>query len=192
MNVVIVDCFDSFTYNLYQLVGSLGAQPMPVTCDMPISSITDADPDRIILSPGPGTPADAGVTAEVIRRFSGEIPILGVCLGHQTIVHTLGGRILRMARPVHGMTSEITNSGEGVFSGLPERFSATRYHSLTADPATLPSDLRVTATARDDGTIMGVAHQKYPVFGLQFHPESIMTPAGRQIMDNFLRTGGES
>lgn len=192
MNVVIVDCFDSFTYNLYQLVGSLGAEPIPVTCDMPISSIADADPDRIILSPGPGTPADAGVTAEVIRRYSGEVPILGVCLGHQTIVHTLGGRILRMSRPVHGMTSEITNSGEGVFNGLPERFTATRYHSLTADPATLPSALRVTAMAHDDGTIMGVSHTKYPVFGLQFHPESIKTPAGRRIMDNFLRTGGES
>lgn len=186
MNVVIIDCFDSFTYNLYQLVGMLGENPIAVTCNNPVEVVSRADPDRIILSPGPGKPEDSGVCAEVIREYAGTIPILGVCLGHQTIIHTLGGTIDRMKRPVHGMTSEIACSGEGVLAGLPSRFTATRYHSLTALPEYLPSDLSVTATATDDGAIMAVAHKKYPLYGLQFHPESIMTKVGKQIMQNFL------
>jgi len=191
MKVVLVDCFDSFTYNLYQLVGSLGADPIPITSNNPIEMVQKADPDRVILSPGPGTPLDSGVCAEVIKTYMGQVPILGVCLGHQTIIHTLGGTISRMKRPIHGMTSEIQTTGEGIFADVPRKFSAARYHSLAATPADLPSELTVTATAEDDGTIMAVSHRKYPLFGLQFHPESIMTPAGRTIMKNFLQFGGE-
>lgn len=190
MKVIIIDCFDSFTYNLYQLIGTLGAEPIPITSNNSIEVVQKAQPDRIILSPGPGTPKDSGVCAEVIRTFMGQVPILGVCLGHQTIIDTLGGTISRMKKPVHGMTSEITNTGEGIFSGVPRRFSAARYHSLAAVPGDLPSDLMVTATAEDDGTIMAVSHSRYPLYGLQFHPESIMTPTGRSIMKNFLQTGG--
>ncbi|PWR72388.1 anthranilate synthase component II [Methanospirillum stamsii] len=191
MNVVIVDCFDSFTYNLYQLVGTLGANPIPLTSDKTIQEIKNADPDRIILSPGPGTPKDAGVCAEVIRTYSGKVPILGVCLGHQTIIDTYGGTISRMQNPVHGMTSEIENNGEGIFSGVPTKFHAARYHSLAVVPDTLPADFCITAATIDDGTIMAVSHVKYPIYGLQFHPESIMTPAGQMIMKNFLHHGGE-
>ena len=191
MKVVIVDCFDSFTYNLYQLVGSLGAEPVPITCNNPIETIQKADPDRIILSPGPGTPKDSGVCREVIEAYMGQVPILGVCLGHQTIIDTLGGVIRQMNRPVHGMTSEIHTTGEGIFNGVPKSFPAARYHSLTAEPKSLPSVLTGTATTQDDQTIMAVAHRKHPVFGLQFHPESVMTPAGRTIMKNFLMFGGE-
>ena len=191
MKVVIVDCFDSFTYNLYQLVGSLGAEPVPITCNNPIGTIQKADPDRIILSPGPGTPKDSGVCREVIEAYMGQVPILGVCLGHQTIIDTLGGVIRQMNRPVHGMTSEIHTTGEGIFDGVPKSFPAARYHSLAAEPETLPSVLTVTATTQDDQTIMAVSHRKHPVFGLQFHPESVMTPAGRTIMKNFLMFGGE-
>lgn len=191
MNVVIIDCFDSFTYNLYQQVGSLGAQPIPITCNHPIETVQRADPDRIILSPGPGTPKDAGVCKEVIKTYIGDVPILGVCLGHQTIIHTLGGTISQMKHPVHGMASEIATNGEGIFANVPRHFSAARYHSLTAEPGSLPSDLTVTATAVNDGTIMAVSHKKHPLFGLQFHPESIMTPDGRAIMMNFLQLGEE-
>ncbi|HOL42258.1 MAG TPA: aminodeoxychorismate/anthranilate synthase component II [Methanospirillum sp.] len=191
MKVVIVDCFDSFTYNLYQLVGSLGAQPVPITCNNTIETIQKAEPDRIILSPGPGTPDESGVCRAVIETYIGQIPILGVCLGHQTIIHTLGGEILRMKRPVHGMTSEIRTTGEGIFDGMPDSFPAARYHSLAANPKNLPKVLKVTATSYDDHTIMAIAHKKHPVYGLQFHPESVMTPQGRTIMKNFLRFGGE-
>jgi anthranilate synthase component II len=191
MKVAIIDCFDSFTYNLYQLVGSLGGEPVPITCDQQVEVVERAKPDRIILSPGPGTPDDTGVCKEVIRRYAGEIPILGVCLGHQTIIQTFGGTIIRMKSPVHGKTSEILHSGIGVFGGIKTPITATRYHSLTAQPQNLPSSLEVTATAADDGTIMAVSHKKYPVYGLQFHPESIMTPKGRQIMANFLKATGE-
>ncbi|NLW76643.1 MAG: aminodeoxychorismate/anthranilate synthase component II [Methanomicrobiales archaeon] len=191
MNVVIIDCFDSFTYNLYQLVGSLGADPIPVTSNNPVEIVEKKEPDRIILSPGPGTPLESGVCADVIKAYIGEVPILGVCLGHQTIIHTLGGTISRMKRPVHGMTSEIRTNGEGIFQSIPDRFTAARYHSLTAEPHHLPSELEVVATAEDDGAIMAVSHRKHPVYGLQFHPESIMTPHGRTIMKNFLQFGGE-
>jgi len=191
MKVVIVDCFDSFTYNLYQLVGSLGAQPVPITCNNTIETIQKAEPDRIILSPGPGTPDESGVCRAVIETYIGQVPILGVCLGHQTIIHTLGGEIRRMKRPVHGMTSEIHTTGEGIFEGVPDSFPAARYHSLAANPENLPNVLKVTATSCDDHTIMAVAHKKHPVYGLQFHPESVMTLEGRTIMKNFLRFGGE-
>lgn len=190
MKVVIVDCFDSFTYNLLQLVGMLGASPVTITCDQPLIKIEKENPDRIILSPGPGTPDDSGVTAEVIRAFAGKIPILGVCLGHQTIINTFGGKIVRLSVPVHGKTSQISHSGTGIFSGIPQRFTATRYHSLTVDPISLPDEFMITATSAGDQCIMAVSHRSYPLHGVQFHPESIMTDAGHLMMKNFLINGG--
>ncbi|PWR71452.1 anthranilate synthase component II [Methanospirillum lacunae] len=190
MNVTIVDCFDSFTYNLHQLVGTLGANPVAITCDQDIEKIKKTNPDRIILSPGPGTPEESGVCRKVIEQYAGVIPILGVCLGHQTIIHTFGGEIVRLTEPVHGKTSHIAHTGTGIFDGISQSFTATRYHSLTADRASLPDEFRITATSEGDNCIMAVSHEKFPLHGVQFHPESIMTPAGRQIMENFLKTGG--
>lgn len=189
MNVTIVDCFDSFTYNLHQLVGTIGANPVAITCDQKITRIEQEKPDRIILSPGPGTPAESGVCREVIEQYGGEVPILGVCLGHQTIIHTFGGTIVRLDEPVHGKTSRITHTGTGIFEGVPQAFTATRYHSLTADKATLPKEFIITATSQGDDCIMAVSHKDLPIHGVQFHPESIMTPAGRLIMTNFLKQG---
>lgn len=189
MKVAIIDCFDSFTYNLYQLIGNLGARPIAFTCDQPISLVREAEPDRILLSPGPGTPDDSGICPDVIREFSGSVPILGVCLGHQTIVQTFGGTIERMARPVHGKTSRIIHTGDGIFSGLENPFAATRYHSLMASVEGLPGEFETLAYAEDDHCIMAVSHRKYPVYGIQFHPESIMTPEGVRLMHNFLSGG---
>jgi anthranilate synthase component 2 len=190
MKVAIIDCFDSFTYNLYQLVGNLGAIPVPITCDQPIDRVYAADPDRILLSPGPGTPDDSGICPEVIRIFAGKVPILGVCLGHQTIVQTFGGTVERMERPVHGKTSRIIHTGTGIFSGLKNPFFATRYHSLRASPEGIPEGFRTLAFAEDDRCVMAIGHEADPVFGIQFHPESIMTPEGVQLMRNFLYNGG--
>lgn len=190
MRVVIIDCFDSFTYNLFQLVGMLGATPIPITCDHPLSDVRDANPDRIILSPGPGTPEDSGICAEVIREFERDVPILGVCLGHQTIIQSHGGRVRRMKAPVHGKTSRIVHGGKGLFFGLPSPFTATRYHSLVAPHETIPEEFETVAFSEDDGCVMGVMHRTFPLYGLQFHPESIMTPHGREIMRNFLAAGG--
>lgn len=190
MNVTIVDCFDSFTYNLLQLVGTIGGVPVAVTCDQPVSRIEREKPDRIILSPGPGTPDEAGVCREVIERFAGDVPILGVCLGHQTIINTYGGRITRLKEPVHGKTSLISHTGTGLFSGISQPFSATRYHSLAAEKETLPKEFSITASSQEDGCIMAVSHREIPLFGVQFHPESIMTPAGHRIMSNFLFSKG--
>lgn len=190
MKVVIIDCFDSFTYNLLQMVGTAGACPVPITADQNISRIQQEQPDRIILSPGPGTPDDTGVCLEVIRHYAGMIPILGVCLGHQTIVQHYGGKIIRMREPVHGKTSQISHSGTGIFTGVDPGFTATRYHSLAAERESMPHELVVTATSPQDGCIMAVSHKDLPVHGVQFHPESIMTLAGYQILKNFLVTGG--
>jgi len=190
MNVTIVDCFDSFTYNLLQLVGTLGGAPVAVTCDQPISRIEHEKPQRIILSPGPGNPDESGVCREVIERFAGEVPILGVCLGHQTIISSFGGRIVPLDDPVHGKTSLINHIGTGIFAGISQPFTATRYHSLTATKETLPGEFEITATSSGDNCIMAVSHRELPLHGVQFHPESIMTPAGYRIMTNFLQTGG--
>ena len=190
MNVVIVDCFDSFTYNLFQMVGRMGARPIPIRSDMPLERVREAEPERIILSPGPGRPEDSGVCQEVIRNFAGDVPILGVCLGHQTIIQTYGGRICRMKAPVHGKTSRIMHSRRGIFAGLPSPIQATRYHSLAVDPDCLPKEFETLAVAADDRCIMAVRHQRLPITGVQFHPESIMTPAGMQIIENFLVRGG--
>lgn len=190
MRVVIVDCFDSFTYNLHQMVGLLGAKPITLTSDRPLSEVTAAAPDRLILSPGPGRPEDSGVCPAVIREYAGRVPILGVCLGHQVIVHAFGGEVTRLKTPVHGKTSPIRHTGEGILAGVRNPLVATRYHSLAARKDALPPDLRAVAVSEDDGCVMGVMHRSLPVFGLQFHPESIMTPDGRQIMENFLSVEG--
>ena len=190
MNVTIVDCFDSFTYNLHQLVGTLGGTPVAITCDQPLSRIEHEEPGRIILSPGPGTPDDSGVCREVIERYAGEVPILGVCLGHQTIISSFGGKIVRLDDPVHGKTSLIQHTGTGIFAGISQPFTATRYHSLTAAKETLPKEFEITATSNGDNCIMAVSHRELPLHGVQFHPESIMTPAGCRIMTNFLQRRG--
>jgi anthranilate synthase/aminodeoxychorismate synthase-like glutamine amidotransferase len=189
MKVAIIDCFDSFTYNLYQLVGSLGAEPLTITCDQPLSRILDSYPDRIILSPGPGTPDESGICPAVIRTYAGSVPILGVCLGHQTIIQTFGGNISRMGVPRHGKTSTIIHTGTGLFRGLPNPFPATRYHSLMVSRKDLPADFDTIAIASDDSCVMAVSHREMPIFGVQFHPESIMTPAGAQLIGNFLAEG---
>jgi anthranilate synthase/aminodeoxychorismate synthase-like glutamine amidotransferase len=184
--VLIVDCYDSFTFNLYQQVGKLGAHPVVVTCDTQLSQIEKIGIDRIILSPGPGSPEDSGVCLEVIDTLSQTIPTLGVCLGHQAICTAFGGRVVRSGHLMHGLTSEIKSDGKCVYTGLPSPFTATRYHSLVAQRETLPPELEVVSESLDDGFVMGVRHRKYPIEGVQFHPESILSHDGDALMKNFL------
>ncbi len=190
MRVLIVDCFDSFTYNLYQQVGQMGCEPVVVTCDAPMERIRRLDPDRIILSPGPGKPEEAGVCREVVSELGSRIPIIGVCLGHQVICTTFGGRVVRAPRPVHGKTSLVEHDGRGIFEGVENPFTAGRYHSLVADPGSLPEELEVCARSLDDRCIMGIRHRHLPVQGIQFHPESILTPEGDLVIRNFIGGGG--
>jgi anthranilate synthase/aminodeoxychorismate synthase-like glutamine amidotransferase len=184
--VLIVDCYDSFTFNLYQQVGKLGARPVVFTCDTPLSQLKNISCDRIILSPGPGAPEDSGVCLEVLDTMSKTIPTLGVCLGHQAICTVFGGRVVRSGHLMHGMTSEIKSDGKGIYRGLPTPFTATRYHSLVAQRETLPTELEVVSESLDDGFVMGVRHAKYPIEGVQFHPESILSHDGDALMRNFL------
>jgi anthranilate synthase/aminodeoxychorismate synthase-like glutamine amidotransferase len=190
MKVLIVDCYDSFTFNLYQQVGKLGGDPMVLNCDTPLSRLKKVACDRIILSPGPGTPEDAGVCLEVLETMSKTIPTLGVCLGHQAICTAFGGKVGRAGRLMHGKTSPIHHDGRGIFSGVEEPFVATRYHSLVAREDSLPEELTVTAKSLDDGYVMGVRHARYPIEGVQFHPESILSACGDQIIGNFLAGTG--
>ncbi len=186
MRVLIVDCYDSFTYNLYQQVGRLGGEPVVYPCDTPLAVLQKSGCERIILSPGPGTPADTGVSLEVLETMSRTIPTLGVCLGHQAICAAFGGRIVRAPRLMHGKTSLIAHDGAGLFTGIQVPFTATRYHSLVAERDSLPKELVVTATSTDDGFVMGVRHSRYPIDGVQFHPESVLSPEGDRIIKNFL------
>ena len=185
--VLVIDNYDSFTYNLVQYLGELGA-----TLDVRRNdAITLADLERIpieriVISPGPGRPEHAGITVDLIRACAGRIPILGVCLGHQAIGLAFGGTIVAAPALLHGKTSTIEHDGQGVFAGLADGFPAGRYHSLAVDRASLPEDLTVAATAREDGTIMALRHRSMPVHGVQFHPESVLTDAGRHILRNFL------
>jgi anthranilate synthase component 2 len=189
--VFIVDNYDSFTYNLAQELGELGAEVTVERHDaFALADLDESRPDGIVISPGPGTPADAGQSNEVIRAFAGRIPILGVCLGHQCIAEVYGGSIVRAPELVHGKTSLIHHDDAGVFAGLPNPFDATRYHSLVLDPATVPDVLEVTATATARSgaeLIMGLRHRTLPLEGVQFHPESILTRAGMDLLGNFLR-----
>ena len=184
--VFIVDNYDSFTYNIVQELGELGAEVEVARHDaFTVAELDELAPDGIVISPGPGTPADAGLSNDVIRAFAGKIPLFGVCLGHQCIAEVYGGVVVRAPELVHGKTSLINHDGAGVFRGLPQPFDATRYHSLVVDPATVPSMLTVTATT-DTGLIMGLRHTDLAVEGVQFHPESILTNAGMDLLDNFL------
>ena len=186
--VLVIDNYDSFTYNLVQYLGELGAEVRVMRNDaVALEDIVAARPDRIVISPGPGRPEDAGVTMSVIRSLGERIPLLGVCLGHQAIGAVFGGAVVRAAAPMHGKTSTIEHDGRGVFSGLNGPFVASRYHSLIVEDASFPPDLQVTARTKDDGVIMGLRHQRWPIHGVQFHPESILTGEGKTILRNFLK-----
>lgn len=187
--VLIIDNFDSFVYNLYQYVGELGATVTVKRNNVSLLEIEKAAPERIIISPGPGRPEDAGISVEAIRRFGGKIPILGVCLGHQAVGSAFGADIVRARTLLHGKTSMIGHDGKGIFQRVKNPFIATRYHSLVIDESTLPKELEITAKTEDNGTIMGVRHKKLPVYGVQFHPESILTAEGKKIIKNFLEMG---
>ncbi len=185
--LVIIDHYDSFTYNLVQYLGELGAEMRVIRNDeLTVDEIENVlKPTRLLISPGPGEPSDAGVSLSAIERFAGRIPILGVCLGHQAIGQHFGGRVVRGPEPVHGKPVSIRHDGRGVFRGLPQDFSAGRYHSLVVEGESLPAELEVSA-ASPDGLIMGLRHKELPIEGVQFHPESILTDYGRNLLQNFM------
>lgn len=184
---LVIDNYDSFTYNLVQYLGELGANPLVFRNDqITIAQIEALSPERLVISPGPCTPREAGISVEAIRHFAGKIPILGVCLGHQSIGAAFGGRIVRAKRLMHGKTSIIQHDGQTIFAGIPNPFEAVRYHSLVIDPENVPECLVVTAHS-EDGEIMGVRHKQYPIEGVQFHPESVATTYGKRLLENFLR-----
>lgn len=185
--ILVIDNYDSFTYNLVQFLGELGQELRVFRNDkISLDEIAELDPDRIVISPGPGVPENAGISEDVVRRFHGKMPILGVCLGHQAIGEVFGGRIVAAPTLMHGKVSRIRHDGRTVFVGLPQDFVATRYHSLVV--ADIPACLEVTATS-DDGVVMGLRHRSGPTEGIQFHPESIMTDVGRRLLANFLELG---
>jgi para-aminobenzoate synthetase component 2 len=184
--ILLIDNYDSFTYNLVQALGSLGAEVETVRNDALTPEEVEARaPERIVISPGPCTPRESGVSNRVIRRLAGRIPILGVCLGHQCIAHAFGGRVVRARRPMHGKTSEIRHDGGGLYAGLPNPFPAMRYHSLIVDETALPADFVVTART-EEGEVMGLRHRSWPLEGVQFHPESFLTYEGPTLLKNFL------
>ena len=185
-SVLVVDNYDSFTFNLVQRLGELGARCVVIRNDTAtVAAIAERRPAAVVISPGPKTPADAGISVELIRRLGEHVPVLGVCLGHQAIGEAYGGRVVRAASLMHGRLSQVHHDGTGLFAGVPDPFAATRYHSLVVEEATLPGDLEVTART-SDGVIMGLRHRTHPVAGVQFHPESIGTDAGYRILENFL------
>ncbi|MHA1712533.1 MAG: anthranilate synthase component II [Candidatus Ranarchaeia archaeon] len=190
MNVLVLDNYDSFVYNIVQYIGELGASPMVYRNDkITLEKARLLCPDRIIISPGPGSVEDPkyfGVCNDILQSLSKEIPTLGVCLGHQGIIYTFGGVITRAKHLMHGKTSLIKHDGKGLLRGIPNPLNATRYHSLVGDASKIPSCLEVTAFSVDDGEVMGVRHTSYPIEGIQFHPESILTVAGKRILRNFL------
>jgi len=185
-SVLLVDNYDSFTYNLYQYLGELGAEVRVVRNDeLSAEAAVALSPDRIVISPGPGTPDQAGITLDLIRRAAGRIPVLGVCLGHQALGQAFGGDVRRAPKLMHGKTSEIHHDGKGLFAGLPDPFTATRYHSLVVERDSVPGSLEISAWT-DDGIVMGLRHREYPLEGVQFHPESILTTVGKDLLRNFL------
>ncbi|GAA0409102.1 aminodeoxychorismate/anthranilate synthase component II [Paenibacillus motobuensis] len=190
--ILVIDNYDSFTYNLVQYLGELGEDVVVKRNDeIDLNGIAELKPDHILLSPGPCTPNEAGITLDVIERFKGVIPIFGVCLGHQAIGQAFGGNVIRAERLMHGKTSPIHHQGESVFTGLPSPFTATRYHSLIVERESLPDCLEITAET-SEGEIMGLRHKEYDVEGVQFHPESIITDHGHQILRNFLSRKAEA
>ena len=185
--ILVLDNYDSFTYNLVQYLGELGAEVKVYRNDaVTVDKITDLTPERILISPGPGIPANAGIAVEAIRKFAGKVPMLGVCLGHQAIGEAFGGNVVRAKTLMHGKTSEICHDSRTIFRGLPYRFKATRYHSLVVDEESVPEVLEVAATT-PDGVVMGLRHREFPIEGVQFHPESVMTEHGKTIIENFLQ-----
>lgn len=190
MTILMIDNYDSFTYNLVQYLGELGAEVTVYRNDaLEVGDIAALDPAGIVLSPGPCSPAEAGISVDTVRAYAGRIPLLGVCLGHQAIAAAYGGKVVRAPEVMHGKTSEILHDDAGVFAGLPNPFEATRYHSLIVERSSLPAELAVTAWT-EDGTIMGLRHRELDVEGVQFHPESILTGSGKDLLANFLaRTG---
>jgi anthranilate synthase/aminodeoxychorismate synthase-like glutamine amidotransferase len=185
--LLMIDNYDSFTYNLVQYLGELGEEVKVARNDeISLEEVVAMGPQRIVLSPGPCTPNEAGITLEIIGKLAGRIPILGVCLGHQAIGQAFGGKVVRAKQVMHGKTSQIEHSGQGVFRGLPTGFAATRYHSLVIERSSVPECLEITAQS-EDGEIMGVRHRQYPVEGVQFHPEAILTEHGHQLLKNFLQ-----
>jgi anthranilate synthase/aminodeoxychorismate synthase-like glutamine amidotransferase len=184
--ILLLDNYDSFTYNLAQYLGELGCQVEVHRNDrISVEQIAQRKPERIVVSPGPCTPQEAGICVELIQKLAGKIPILGVCLGHQAIGAAFGGKIIRAPKLFHGKTSQIRHDGSGVFRGLPNPFTATRYHSLIVERKSLPRKLQITAET-DDDIIMGMQHREYPLMGVQFHPESVLTESGKQLLKNFL------
>jgi anthranilate synthase/aminodeoxychorismate synthase-like glutamine amidotransferase len=185
--ILMIDNYDSFTYNLVQYLKQIGEAVAVRRNDaVGVDEIKRMAPDAIVISPGPGRPESAGVSIEAVRRFSGKIPILGVCLGHQSIAHAFGGQVTFARRLMHGKTSAVTADGKGIFGGIKKGFQAMRYHSLAVEKQSLPDCLEVTATA-DDGEIMGIRHRDHLTEGIQFHPESIMTPVGKRLLRNFIK-----
>ena len=185
-SVLIVDNYDSFTFNLYQYLGELGANPTVVRNDaLSADEALQRNAERIVVSPGPCTPSEAGISVELIRKAAGRVPVLGVCLGHQSLGQAFGGRVVRAAKLMHGKTSEIHHDGRTLFAGVASPFTATRYHSLIVEKESLPDCLEVSAWT-DDGVVMGLRHKQFPIEGVQFHPESILTAAGKQLLRNFL------
>ena len=189
--ILVLDNYDSFTWNLVQYLGELGAEPVVKRNDeLSVEEIEALAPERIVISPGPCTPAEAGVSVEVVRRLGPSTPVLGVCLGHQSIGAAYGGQVVRAERVMHGKTSPVRHSGEGIFRGLPSPLQVARYHSLVIEPSTLPAELEVLATTDEPGhesEIQAVRHREHPVWGVQFHPESIASEHGHELLRNFLR-----
>ena len=186
--ILMIDNYDSFTYNLVQYLGEMGQDLRVVRNDeLSVDEIARLKPSHIVISPGPGRPEDAGVIVDLVKQLGGKIPILGVCLGHQAICHAFGGHIVRAKRLMHGKTSEIMHDGKGVFAGVPQKFTATRYHSLLAEPASIKAQFQITART-DKGEVMGVRHRRLKALeGVQFHPESILTEGGKTMLRNFLK-----
>jgi len=190
--ILIIDNYDSFTYNLVQYFRILGSEVHTFRNDaISIAEVKKMIPAGIVISPGPGHPSEAGISLDIIKTFAGCMPILGVCLGHQAIVHAFGGDVVQASKIMHGKTSRICGDGKGLFNGVGGQFEAMRYHSLVADRETLPEELVVTAESEDDHEIMGVRHKEFPVEGIQFHPESIMTIIGKRLLRNFLDITGK-
>ena len=185
--LLMIDNYDSFTYNLVQYFGQLGEQVAVYRNDqITLDDIEVLAPSRIVISPGPCTPSEAGISLEIVREYGAAIPILGVCLGHQSIAQAYGGRIVRAGKLMHGKTSMISHQADGMFSDIPNPFQATRYHSLVVDASSLPDCFRVTARAEDDREIMAISHKEHPVEGVQFHPESVLTQYGHKLLQNFI------